>query len=175
MQDSIVTCNLLFGKEPSANGTFRFTYSFMGDTMVGNILNKNNQVIERISAKKLKQSNKQNDFIGVYQYLYPREGMSVLTEEYMIAAFRFIDEPLPSIDSKDYYKDLYNSQKIEVGRYTLQDSIFSVYMLYGKHGFLSPEDEPSLRFSASFKGDSIAARIVKGEVLGEPMYSLRLE
>lgn len=32
MQDSIITCSQLFGKEPSDNGIFRFNYSFKKDT-----------------------------------------------------------------------------------------------------------------------------------------------
>ena len=54
MQDSIITCTYLFDKDSSKIGqTFRWTYSFKGDTLLVNILNPNNEVIAIVSAIKL--------------------------------------------------------------------------------------------------------------------------
>jgi len=54
MQDSIITCTYLFDKESSKIGqSWRFTYSFDGDTLLANVLNDNNEVILSVSALRL--------------------------------------------------------------------------------------------------------------------------
>jgi len=53
-QDSIITCTFLFNKDSSKIGqSWRFTYSFKGDTFFTNVLNDNNEVILSVSAIKL--------------------------------------------------------------------------------------------------------------------------
>ena len=53
-QDSIITCTFLFHKDPSMIGqSWRFTYSFKGDTLLANILNDNNEIYLSLSAIKL--------------------------------------------------------------------------------------------------------------------------
>ena len=54
MQDSIITCTYLFDKESSKIGqSWRFTYSFKGDTCIFNVLNDNNEVILSVSGLRL--------------------------------------------------------------------------------------------------------------------------
>ena len=54
MQDSIITCTYLFDKDSSNIGqSWRFTYSFKGDTLIANILNDNNEVILILPLIKL--------------------------------------------------------------------------------------------------------------------------
>ena len=54
MQDSIITCTYLFEKDSSNIGqSFRWTYSFKGDTMLANILNSNNHVILSLPSIRL--------------------------------------------------------------------------------------------------------------------------
>jgi hypothetical protein len=54
MQDSIITCTFLFDKDPSMIGqSWRFTYSFNGDTCIFNALNDNNEIYLSVSALKL--------------------------------------------------------------------------------------------------------------------------
>ena len=54
MQDSIITCTRLFDKDSSKIGqSFRWTYSFKGDTMLVNILNDNNEVRLSLSVLRL--------------------------------------------------------------------------------------------------------------------------
>jgi hypothetical protein len=106
----------------------------------------------------------------------PREGISVMYDDYFIYLFRFKHEPLP-VGTEEYYKQEYNSLVIEAGKYTVQDSIASNYMLFGKRGKITPRDEPSFRWTYSFEGDSAAAYILNkdGEFRGKPMYLKRLK
>jgi hypothetical protein len=54
MQDSIITCTYLFDKDPSKIGkSWRWAYSFKGDTLFANVLGDNNEVILSLSAIKL--------------------------------------------------------------------------------------------------------------------------
>ena len=54
MQDSIITCTHLFHKESSKIGqSFRFTYSFNGDTCIFDLLNENDEIYLSLSALKL--------------------------------------------------------------------------------------------------------------------------
>ena len=54
MQDSIITCTYLFHKDSSEIGqSFRWCYSFKGDSILVNVLNPNNKVILSLSGIKL--------------------------------------------------------------------------------------------------------------------------
>ena len=54
MQDSIITCTYLFDKDSSKIGqSWRWTYSFKGDTLLANKLNDNNEVELSLSLIKL--------------------------------------------------------------------------------------------------------------------------
>jgi hypothetical protein len=54
MQDSIITCTYLFDKDPSKIGqSWRWTYSFKGDTLLANVLNDNNEVVLSLPLIKL--------------------------------------------------------------------------------------------------------------------------
>ena len=54
MQDSIITCTYIFNKDSSEIGqSFRWTYSFKGDSILVNVLNSNNEVILSLSGIKL--------------------------------------------------------------------------------------------------------------------------
>lgn len=181
MQDSIVSCYQLFGKNgkipPQDKPSFRWTYSFKKDTFVFHILNKNGEVVGTGTTLKLKESNIQNDLIGVYQYIEGGpipEGMSVMTEDYFFFTGR---EESSTADSTDFYKNKYRSLVLEVGKYTLQDSIVSCYMLFGKNGKIPPQDGPSFRVAVSYKGDTLVGDVLKknGELRGITHYNIRLE
>ena len=54
MQDSIITCTYLFHNVSSKIGqSFRWTYSFKGDTLLANILNDNNEIELSLSSIKM--------------------------------------------------------------------------------------------------------------------------
>ena len=183
MQDSIVSCYQLFGKNgkipPQDKPSFRWTYSFKKDTFIFHVLNKNGEVVGTGTTLKLKESNIQNDLIGVYQYIEGGpipEGMSVMTNDYFIFTGGDNDK-FSIVDSTETYENKYKSLIVEAGRYTLQDSIVSCYMLFGKNGKIPPQDRPSFRFAVSYKSDTLVADVLnkKGEHRGITNYNIKLE
>lgn len=174
MQDSIINCTLLFGKEPSDSATsFRFTCSFRGDTCIFHILKENGEVGGTGASVKLKQSNKQNNLIGVYQYTGSEEGMCALTEDYFIFTARNKNR-FSTIDSTDLYINKYKSLFFQEGTYTVQDSIVTSNRLYAKN---PSQAGSSYRWAYSFKGDTVATGFVNknGEFAGWSDYLIKLE
>lgn len=54
LQDSIITCNILFDKNPAAIGTsFRFKYKTDGDKIISYILGPNDEVVGTSSSIRL--------------------------------------------------------------------------------------------------------------------------
>ncbi len=54
MQDSVITCNILFDKDPAGIGTsFRFKYSTDGDKFISYILGENDEVIGKATNIRL--------------------------------------------------------------------------------------------------------------------------
>ena len=176
MQDSIITCNLLFGKNPSAAGTsFRFTFTLKGDTAVFHVLNKNGEVTGKGTTLKLKQSNATNDIVGVYKYTGSEEGMCIMTEDYFIFTGRNKNK-FSEVDSTDPYINKYKSILLQAGTYTMQDSIVTSKLLFDKN----PSNQgASYRWAYSFKvkEDTLAAGFVNenGEVRGWSDYLIKME
>ncbi|MEJ2585659.1 MAG: hypothetical protein P8Z38_11705 [Robiginitalea sp.] len=177
-EDSIVTCTYLFAKNPSLVGkSFRFTYTSDGDSLNYYVLNDNNERIGGGTNRRLTPSNTQNDLNNlVARYINQREGMAVHLDGYFVYAWRNKHEPLP-VGTEDYYEKEYKSLVMEAGKYTMQDSIVSNYLLFLKGGKLPSRNEPSFRWTYSFKGDSVAVYILnkEGEASGNPMYSILLK
>jgi len=174
MQDSIITCNLLFGKKPSDTGTsFRFTFTFKGDTAIFHVLNEDGEIAGTGATLRLKQSAVPNDLIGVYQPTGDLEGLSAMTEDYFIYAFRSKHEPAPA-DATDYYEKEYKSLSIDAGTYTLQDSIVTCNLMFARNRAYVGT---SFQWTYSVKGDTIVSSLLNenGEVIGTPDYNIRLE
>jgi hypothetical protein len=101
--------------------------------------------------QKEKQSNTQDEIVGVYQMIGNREGMFVMTDKYFVYAGRAKNESSP-VDSIDYYKNEYDLLRAEVCTWTRQDSIINFTFLFYKDPSWIGQ---SWRFTYSFKGDTI--------------------
>jgi len=158
MQDSIITCKLLFGKNPSAVETsFRFTFTFRGDTAIFHILNKNGEVTGKGSTLKLKQTKATNDIVGVYQYTGNEDGLCIMTEDYFIFTARN-NSKFSEEDSTDLYINKYKSLFMQAGTYTRQDSIITSNLLYAKN---PSQEGKSYKWAYSFRGDTVVTGFVK--------------
>ena len=106
--------------------------------------------------QKEKQSDTQNEVVGVYQFTDNPEGMLVMTEKYFVYAARWKNES-SAVDSIDYYKNEYNLLRMEGCTWTMQDSIITCTYLFDKD---SSKIGQSFRFTYSFEGDSVLFNIL---------------
>ena len=106
--------------------------------------------------QKEKQSDTQNEIVGVYQPIDYAEGMMAITEKYFVYAARWKNES-SAVDSIDYYKNEYNLLRAEGCTWTMQDSIITCTFLFHKD---SSKIGQSFRWTYSFKGDTMLANIL---------------
>ena len=106
--------------------------------------------------QKEKQSDTQNEVVGVYQFTDNPEGMLVMTEKYFVYAARWKNES-SAVDSIDYYKNEYNLLRMEGCTWIMQDSIITCTYLFHKD---TSEIGKSFRWTYSFKGDTILANML---------------
>jgi len=106
--------------------------------------------------QKEKQSDTQDEIVGVYQPIDYAEGMIAITEKYWVYAARWENESSP-VDSIDYYKNEYDLLRAEGCTWTMQDSIITCTYLFDKD---SSKIGQSWRWTYSFEGDTLFANVL---------------
>ena len=138
--DSIVACDIVYSSNPKMIDTsFKYTFSVTNDIVSYKVFDDDGEVTETGKAKKIGELHTSGDEMspieGVWEYMMTnRKGMSIITEDHMLALLMPKQVTASDVDLVDSEKvDLYNRITAEACTSTIADSLVTCTFLYNKN------------------------------------------